>query len=113
LSDQIEVAERRVRESKTEGREGIDQVKEQISALEESNRVLAHEIMTMKGAVEDKVARDEESGVRGSLDEIEDEEDLKIEREWVESEQALQARHDEVKAQLDGVHNSTPSAEPS
>ena len=113
MSDQIEVAERRVRESKTEGREGIDQVKEQISALEESNRVLAHKIMTMKGAVEDKVARDEESGVRRGLDEIEDEEDLKIEREWVESEQALQARHDEVKAQLNEVHNSTPSAEPS
>lgn len=102
LCDQTAVAERRVKEAKTTGREGLVDVQKQITSLEESNRVLAQRIATLKAQLESKET-DEETARRCSIDEYEDEEDLKVEREWYESERSLKSRHDLVRSQFDEV----------
>jgi chromosome segregation ATPase len=106
LIDQTAVAERRVKDAKTTGKEGIAEVQQQITALEESNRLLAQRIAILKSR-EESGLNEEEKLRRKSIDEHEDEEDLKVEQEWIESEQSLKARHDLIKSQLDEVfiHN--------
>jgi hypothetical protein len=102
LIDQTAVAERRVKDAKTTGKEGIAEVQRQITALEESNRLMAQKIAILKSR-EESGLNEEERLRRKSIDEHEDEEDLKVEREWIESEQSLKARHDLIKSRLDEV----------
>jgi hypothetical protein len=102
LEEQSLVAERRAREARTGGREGIEEVQRQIGALEESNRVLAHRIAQMKSLGEVRDTEEERARIR-VVDEWEDQEDAKVEMEWVESERSLKARHELVKSQFDEV----------
>jgi DNA repair exonuclease SbcCD ATPase subunit len=102
LCDQTAIAGRRVLEAKTRGREGLMEVQRQISALEEGNRTLAQKIAFMKSSAESKDTEEEKTRIK-NIDEREDEEDLKVEREWIESEKTLKARRDELKSQLDEV----------
>ena len=103
LIDQIACAERRVKDAKTTGKDSIAEVQQQITALEESNRLLAHKIAVLKSR-EESGLNEEEKLLRKSIDEHEDEEDLKVEQEWVESERSLRARHDLIKSQFDEVY---------
>jgi predicted nucleic acid-binding Zn-ribbon protein len=102
LCDQTAIAERQCKEVKSIGKEGLLEVQLQITALEESYRVLVQRIATIKSQAE-IVDAEEDRIRRASIDQREDEEDLKVEREWIESENALKSRHDEVRAQLDEV----------
>ena len=102
LCDQTTIAERRVKEAKSTGREGLAEVQKQITSLEDSNRVLAQRIAVMKTHVESRET-DEETLRRCSIDEHEDQEDLKVEREWYESERSLKSRHDLIRSQFDEV----------
>jgi chromosome segregation ATPase len=102
LIDQTAVAERRVKDAKTTGKDGIAEAQQQITALEESNRLLAQRIAVMKSR-EESGLNEEEKLRRKSIDEHEDEEDFKVEREWVESERSLKGRHDLIKSQFDEV----------
>jgi chromosome segregation ATPase len=103
LVDQTLIAEQRTTEAKTSGREGLMEVQRQISALEESNRVLAQKITMMKSQAESKDTEEENSRMK-IIDDREDEDDRKVEHEWVESENALKARYDQVKSQFDEVY---------
>jgi chromosome segregation ATPase len=102
LCDQTSIAERRCKEAKTTGREDLAEVQRQITALEESNRLLAQKITSMKNSVDVKDTEDDRIR-RASVDALEDEQDQKVEREWIESEKSLKSRHDEMKASLDEV----------
>jgi chromosome segregation ATPase len=102
LQDQTAIAERQCKEAKSSGREGLMEVQRQITVLEESNRVLAQRITVMKNQLEMKET-EEKRVRRASIDLIEDEEDHKVEREWIESEKSLKSRHDEMRAKLDEV----------
>lgn len=102
LQDQTSVAERRAKEARTMGREGLEEVQRQITALEESNRVLAQKIAQMKSVAEVKDTEEEKARIQ-AIDEREDEEDEKVEQEWVESEKSLKARTELVKSQFDDV----------
>lgn len=102
LEDQTSVAERRAKEARTLGREGLEEVQRQITALEESNRVLAQKITQMKSVAEVKDTEEEKVRIR-AIDEKEDEEDEKVELEWIESKKSLKARTELVKSQFDEV----------
>ena len=102
LCDQTAVAERLASDARTSGREGLLEVQRQIYALEENNRVLAQRITMMKNQAEARDT-DEERAIIRSIDEREDMEDRKVDHEWIESESALKARHDQIKSQLDEV----------
>jgi len=103
LVDQTLLAERRAKEAKTVGREGLQGVQKHITALEETNRELAQKILVLKGQAEKGDTDEEKATRRRSIDEREDKEDLKMEQAWAESERELQARHDLMKAELDEV----------
>ena len=109
--DQTAIAEQRVREARTSGREGLSEVQRQISALEESNRVLSQKITTMKSRAETKDMDEEKVRIR-TLDEREDMEDRKVDQEWIESENALKMRRDQIKSQFDEVCVNYTHADP-
>ena len=100
LCDQTVIAERNVMEAKTYGRVGLDEVQKQIAAMEESNRVLAQRIAAKKAQME-SADTEEERARKKAIDDREDQEDAKVEREWVASESALKSRVEQVKAQVD------------
>lgn len=100
LCDQTAVVERNVLEANTQGRKRLEEVQRQISGLEESNRLLAQKIAAKKAQMEN-IDTDEEKSRKKLIDEREDEEDAKVEREWIASEAALKARLDQVKTQVD------------
>ena len=102
LCEATGIVEKRAKEARTVGREELAEVQRQISALEESNRMLAQRIAGMKSAAEARDV-DEEKIRMKAIDQREDEEDRKVDMEWVESEQALKAKHDVVKAEFDEV----------
>ena len=95
--------ERQVKEAKSSGRESLAEVQRQISALEESNRVLVQKITMMKNLAETKDPDEEKARIK-IIDEHEDEEDLKVEQEWVESENALKTKQDQIKSEFDEVY---------
>jgi len=111
LCDQTATAERLAREARTTGRERSLEVQRQISALEESNRVLAQKITMMKSQAETRDANEERARIQ-SIDEREDMEDRKVNQEWIESENALKARHDQIKSQFDEVRINYAHADP-
>jgi hypothetical protein len=102
LCDQTVIAEQLVKEAKTSGREELAEIQGQIIALEESNRVLAQRITMMKNRIDLKDTEEEKAKIK-IIDEREDLEDQKVELEWIESENALKARQDQIKAQFDDV----------
>lgn len=106
LVDQTLLAERRAKEAKTVGREGLQEVQKHIAVLEETNRELAQRILHLKGQAEKRDTDEEKAARRRSIDETEDKEDLKMEQAWIESERELKARHDLVKAELDEVRST-------
>jgi DNA repair exonuclease SbcCD ATPase subunit len=108
LCDQTAIAERRVKEAKSTGREGLVEVQKQITSLEESNRVLTQRIAVKKTQVESR-ENDEETLRSCSIDEHEDEEDRKVEREWYESKRSLKSRHDLIRSQFDEVYSPSLS----
>ena len=111
LCDQTAVAEQRAREARMSGRDGLLEVQRQISALEESNRVFAQKITIMKSGAETRDTEDERARIR-SLDEREDMEDRKVDQEWIESENALKMRRDQIKSQFDEVCVNYTHADP-
>ena len=102
LCEQTAITERLAREARTSGREELSEVQRQITALEESNRLLAQRIMMMKSQAETRDTDEDKSRIR-SIDECEDMEDRKIDQEWIESENALKARQDQIMSRLDEV----------
>jgi chromosome segregation ATPase len=106
LCDQTALAERKVIESQTDGKEGLMEVQRQITAFEESNRVLAQRITFMKGQAEAWDSEEEKTRLK-RIDEHEDKEDQKVDEEWVKSQRRLRARQEEVKSQIDAVCNFT------
>jgi hypothetical protein len=94
--------EKRAEDARTKGREELAEVQRQISGLEESNRLLVQRIAAGKTAVEMKDTEEEKARMK-VIDEREDVEDRKVEMEWVDSQTALSARHDVVKAEFDDV----------
>ena len=56
----------------------------------------------MKNQIDLKDTEEEKAKIK-IIDEREDMEDQKVEQEWIESENALKARHDQIKAQFDEV----------
>jgi predicted nucleic acid-binding Zn-ribbon protein len=107
LCEVISNAERQCKEVRTTGRDGLSQVQRQITALEESNRLLVSKIATKKSLLERKDT-EEDKLRRASTDALEDDEDDKVEREWIESETALKSRHEEMKSKLDEVPPLSP-----
>lgn len=105
LRDQTANAERQVKEAETSGREELMEAQRQIGALEENNRLLAQKIAIIKSQTEKKDPNEERARIK-TIDEHEDVEDLKVEQEWIESENALKARQDQVRSQLDEVLSS-------
>ena len=102
LQDQTSLADRRARDARTLGREGLEQAQRQIAALEESNKLLAQKIAQMKSVSEVKDPEEEKARIK-VIDEREDVEDEKVEQEWIESEKSLKARTELVKSQFDDV----------
>jgi len=100
LCEETWMVEKRAEEARTAGREELADVQRQISALEDSNRMLAQRIAGMKNVAEARDVNEERLRMK-VIDEREDEEDRKVEMEWVESEKALKAKHDVVKAEFD------------
>lgn len=105
LCEQIESVEKRAQDARTKGREELAEVQRQIAGLEESNRVLVQRIAAGKAAVETRNAEEEKARMK-AIDEREDEEDRKVETEWIDSQTALSARHEDVKAEFDEVPQS-------
>lgn len=102
LCDQTAVAEQKASLARTIGQEGLSEVQGEITALEECNRILAQKIASMRAHAETRDP-EEERVRRKYIDEREDAEDLKIEKEWVKSEKSLKTRHEQVKMELDEV----------
>lgn len=111
LCEQTAIAERLAMEARTSGRAELSEVQQQIGALEESNRVLAQRIAMMKHQAETRDA-DEEREKFQNIDESEDMEDRKVDQEWIESENALKAKHNQIKSQFDEVYINYVRANP-
>jgi chromosome segregation ATPase len=102
LCEQTCLVEKKAEEARTVGREELAEVQRQISALDESNRVLSQRIAVTKSAAEARDSDEERLRVK-AIDDRQDEEDRKVEMEWIGSEKALKAKHDLVKAKFDEV----------
>jgi hypothetical protein len=102
LCEETSALDGRVRGVQSEGERELKEGQRMCVALEESNRILAHRLAIRKGEAGD-VSEEEERGREKWILQRENEEDERIEREWVASQRILNSKIEGLNLQLEEV----------